>query len=156
MWFSIGAHPGFSCPLEAGLSFEDYLIEFDSIQTLSRHLISDGLIIDGPEPFLNGESSFNLTPGLFDHDAIVLKGIRSDGAVLRSKKGRKFVRVEFPGWPYLGIWTKPGGAPFVCIEPWYGIADGVAFAGDLNEKEGILRLDPGGQFECRYRIVIGI
>jgi len=154
MWFSIGAHPGFSCPIEPGLAFDDYIVEFDRAITASRHLIEDGLIRREAEPFLDGQSTLALYPRLFDHDAIVLKGTPVRHVILRATGGKKFVRVEFPGWPYLGIWTKPG--PFLCIEPWYGIADSVSFVGDLAAKEGILRLEPAGKFECTYRIVIGI
>ena len=28
MYFGLGGHPGFNVPLEAGLSFEDYCLEF--------------------------------------------------------------------------------------------------------------------------------
>ncbi len=153
MWFSIGAHPGFSCPMEPGLVFEDYVLEFDRPLTVSRHLIEGGLIGTVAEPFLDGRASFALTRELFKDDAIVLKHGNVRHAVLRSEKGRKFVRLEFSGWPYCGIWTKPG--PFLCIEPWYGIADSVAFDGDLTQREGILHLEPDGVFECGYTIEIG-
>ena len=42
----------------------------------------------------------------------------------------------------LGVWTKPGGARFVCIEPWHGVADPVGFDGDLWEKPGIVAIAP--------------
>jgi galactose mutarotase-like enzyme len=153
MWFSIGGHPGFSCPLEPDLKFEDYVVEFDRPITASRHLIVDGLIRSEAQPFLSNQSAFALTKELFRDDAIVLKHGDARHAVLRSPKGKKYVRVEFPGWPFLGIWTKPG--PFLCIEPWYGIADTVGFDGDLTRKEGIRHLERGEEFECRYSIEIG-
>ncbi|MDH3253097.1 MAG: aldose 1-epimerase family protein [Ignavibacteria bacterium] len=156
VWFSIGAHPGFACPMISGHAFEDYMLEFDEPEKCPRHLIDNGLIRQETEPFLNNQRLIHLDQQLFDNDAIVLKGMRSGGVTLKSPKTEKSVRVEFPGWPYLGIWSKPGGAPFLCIEPWYGIADSAGFRGELNEREGILRLEPDGVFRCDHRILIGV
>src|SRR5688572_10153732 len=44
MPFSIGAHPGFNCPLDPEKNYEDYYLEFDQELTLARHLIQDGLL----------------------------------------------------------------------------------------------------------------
>jgi galactose mutarotase-like enzyme len=44
----------------------------------------------------------------------------------------------------LGVWTKPGGAEFICIEPWHGIADPVGFDGEIWDKPGIIAIAPGG------------
>jgi galactose mutarotase-like enzyme len=156
LWFSIGAHPGFACPIIPGQNVDDYILEFDETENCARYPIKDGLIATEAEPFLKDERVIHLDNHLFDNDAIVLKNVKSGGLTLKSTETEKSVRVEFPGWPYLGIWSKPGGAPFVCIEPWFGIADGVDFRGDLTEKEGILRLEPEGEFRCDHRIVIGV
>jgi galactose mutarotase-like enzyme len=40
----------------------------------------------------------------------------------------------------LGIWTKKD-APFICIEPWLGIADNANTSGKIEEKEGIQILE---------------
>jgi galactose mutarotase-like enzyme len=45
--------------------------------------------------------------------------------------------------PHLGIWTKPGGAPFLCIEPWSGHASPADYAGPLIGKPGSQTLAPG-------------
>jgi galactose mutarotase-like enzyme len=156
LWFSIGAHPGFACPLIPRHSFDDYVLEFDESENCRRHIIDNGLIRRETEPLLKNERVIHLDAHLFDNDAIVLKGLKSGGVTMKSPRTGRYVRVEFPGWPYLGIWSKPGGAPFLCIEPWYGIADSVDFRGDLAEKEGILRLEPNGEFRCEYRILIGL
>ena len=50
--------------------------------------------------------------------------------------------IAFLGAPMLGIWTKPG-ARFLCIEPWWGIADPAGFSGEIWDKPGILRLESG-------------
>ena len=46
-------------------------------------------------------------------------------------------------------------APFLCIEPWYGIADEVNPAKDFKDKKGIQSLQANETFICRYSITIG-
>ena len=54
---------------------------------------------------------------------------------------------------YLGLWTKPG-APFICIEPWHGITDSQAYAGDFMEKPGIFILKAGGALQTKMNITL--
>jgi galactose mutarotase-like enzyme len=62
--------------------------------------------------------------------------------------------LRFDGFPYLGLWTKQTGAPFVCIEPWLGIASSVGDTGVRAGKEGILTLGPGQEFVTSYSITV--
>ena len=41
MYFGLGGHPGFNVPLEAGLSLEDYCLEFSEKANPSRVLFTD-------------------------------------------------------------------------------------------------------------------
>ena len=61
--------------------------------------------------------------------------------------------MEFPGFPFLGIWAAPG-ADFVCIEPWCGIADSVDSNQQWTTKEGINRLEAGGAFERTWTLQV--
>jgi len=54
------------------------------------------------------------------------------------------LKVDFSDFPYLGIWTK-SEAPFICIEPWLGIADNANTSGFIEDKEGIQSLEPHTQ-----------
>lgn len=67
------------------------------------------------------------------------------------------LRIDYPDMPYLGVWTKPG-APFVCIEPWQGLADPEGYTGDLANKPGMVTLAPGAQrrFEMRVGMALQI
>jgi galactose mutarotase-like enzyme len=154
MPFSIGAHPGFACPLRPDETFEDYYLEFDQPETLSRHLLENGLFNGRTEPLLLHEKTLPLHPELFEKDAIVVTGYRSESLTLKSRKGPHQLKVNFPGFPWLGIWTKNAKSPFVCIEPWYGHADLTQASGKLMEKAGIILLNTGEEFNCRHTIEI--
>ena len=153
--FSIGAHPAVRCPLLPGEAFEDYYFEFDHPVTLERHLLQGGLLTGQTAPVLNKERELPLSYDLFADDALVFKHYDFSRLVLRSRKSERFVRFQFDGFPYLGLWTKGPGANFVCVEPWYGVASPAGQPGELSEKEGILTLEPGQVFTAAYTIEVG-
>ena len=156
IFMSIGAHPAFNCPLQEGESFEDYSLYFSEAESSQRHLLSDGLFTGKTEaiPMEKEKNELPLSYDLFEKDAIVLKNIESDAVTLQSRKSRHGVAMSFPDFPYLGIWTKRRGAPFICIEPWCGLADNENTSGDIREKEGINKLEPGTEFYREYKIQI--
>jgi galactose mutarotase-like enzyme len=147
IYFSIGGHPAFRVPLIAGMEYSDYYLEFDGVETLPRWPISkDGLIERLPLPLLQDTAVLPLRKELFAKDALVLKHPISTGVTLRSGGTERRLRMDFPGFPYLGIWAAPN-ADFVCIEPWCGIADSVDSDQQWVEKEGINQLEGGGIFQ---------
>jgi len=84
MLFSIGGHPGFRCPLQAGESFGDYYLEFEHKETATRYYLEDGLVARSQERFLNDESIIRLTPELFKARALVFKNLKSLRVTLKS------------------------------------------------------------------------
>ncbi len=81
------------------------------------------------------------------------KNLKSTSVSLISDKTSHGVKVEFKGFPYMGIWAAKD-ADFVCIEPWCGIADSLNASGNLEDKEGIQSLVPQEQFERSYSIEV--
>ncbi|WP_181304480.1 aldose 1-epimerase family protein [Rufibacter sp. XAAS-G3-1] len=157
MLFSIGAHPAFNVPMLPGGAFEDYYLEFSQPETLSRYLLEDGTGLQNgqTEPVLDNMAILPLRYEHYEKDAIVFKSFRSDRVTLKSDQHPHFVQVQFANFPYLGIWTKRVGAPFLCIEPWYGVAGSAGEPIELRDKEGMQSLGPGETFEAAYSITIG-
>ena len=154
MFFSVGAHPAFNVPFLSDETYEDYSIEFDKEEMLETHLLSaNGLFSGETQPIPLQGKALQLTPHLFDQDALVFKNIQSRRVVLRSEKNNHTVAVTFRDFPYLGLWAKPG-ASFVCIEPWLGCADSEGQAVPIEQKELIQRLDAGSVFEASFTIEI--
>ncbi|MEM9721461.1 MAG: aldose 1-epimerase family protein [Bacteroidota bacterium] len=152
MPFSIGAHPGFSCPMVAGEVLEDYVIEFDQEEQADTHLLNDKGLFDGrTRPCLAGNRRIPITSTLFLDDALVFHHLNSSSAKLLSLRSGRYVEVSIKGFPFLGIWAKPG-APYVCIEPWHGLADLAETSGDIFEKKGIYTLNANRTFSCDYTI----
>lgn len=135
MYYSIGAHPAFAVPG----NFEDFTLKFDSDQTLISHQLSDNLFSGKTKEIELHDGVLPLTYELFANDAIVLKDSATRSLTL-NHLGKDLLKVDFPKFPYLGIWTKKN-APFICIEPWLGIADNQSATGKIEEKEGIQQLN---------------
>lgn len=154
MFFSVGAHPAFNCPINNGEKLTDYYLEFSERETLSTSpLTKDGLVKDEKIPVIDDNNILPITEHLFDNDALIFRNLKSRKVTLKSDKSDCSVAVEFADFNYLGIWAKPN-APFVCIEPWLGIADSENGDGLLEHKEAIIKLPAGEKFEAKYTIWI--
>jgi galactose mutarotase-like enzyme len=154
MWFSIGEHPGFNCPLLPGETLSDYSLVFEQPEFLDRILVKDSLLTKEKEPFLQHERTVPLSPELFKRKAIVLEKVKSDSVALVSKNHSRKVTVTLAGYPFLGIWSPQTGAPFVCIEPWHGLASPEDSDGDITRKPGIIVLEAGEDFHCGFKVII--
>jgi len=152
MLFSVGGHPAFKVPLVDETTFEDYFLEFNYFENASRWPLSkDGLIENTPIPVMEHTDKLPLKKSLFYEDALVFKHLVSKSIYILSSKTSHGLKVNFHGFPYLGVWNAKD-ADFVCIEPWCGVADSVNASGNFEEKEGINILAPGGSFQRSWHV----
>jgi galactose mutarotase-like enzyme len=157
MYFSIGAHPAFMCPLLENETIEDYYFEFNEKETSKTLEVEkdSGYITKNKLDFLNNENKINIDFKLFKkYPTIIFDSLKSNTITLKSDKNLKSITMDFTGFPYLALWTKPTGAPFICIEPWYGHTDYNDFNGELKDKEGIQKLEIGKSFNTSYKLLI--
>ena len=138
---SFGFHPAFRWPLPYGAEAADHAIAFAEDEPDPIATVEGGLLSDRRRPSPVRGRTLALEPHLFDDDALIFPAPASR-SVRYGPPGGRGLRVDFAGMPQLGLWSKPG-APFVCIEPWYGHASPAGFDGDLTEKPGMMMLAPG-------------
>ncbi len=156
MIFSIGAHPAFRAPIAAGERREDFDLVFEKKENVRRHFLSPDNVRTGEsEGFLAGEDRVAVSQALFERGAIVLMDHASRRLTLQSRKSGRFVRMRFAGFPYLGIWSPKGDAPFVCLEPWLGVMPLAGSSPELAAKEGCLTLEPGRELKAPYQVEVG-
>lgn len=139
MYFSLGAHPAFNCKIGDSLVFD----ENETLSTEKIDLVKS-LRIPETYPVLNEEREIKITEHIFDEDALILHGIKSENVTL-VKDGKAAVKFNLGKAPYLGIWAKPG-APYVCIEPWCGVNDSQIKKDDFSQKDAINALPAGEVF----------
>lgn len=145
MYYSIGAHPAFA--LTQG---HEYAFELEGKSDVKMITLKDGHI--------NGEidsdtSSVQIEPKAFAEDAIIYTGL--DSVSLVDKNSDHRVICSFPGFDYVGLWTKVEDnklAPFICIEPWLGITDEVGGYEDISEKRSIKTLDVNESSDSVYSL----
>jgi len=148
MVFCLGGHPAFNCPE----GIEKYSIVFDQKESVKTTLLTDtGLITQRREEVLIEANEIQLTKEIFDRDALIFTDLKSTCATLVDKNQEPVVSMDYSGFPFLGIWSKPK-APYVCIEPWIGIADHEHTKGEFKTKLGVQHLEAGKLFEADYSI----
>ncbi len=141
MYFSLGAHPAFNCKIGDKLIFD----ENENLDTIKIDL-EKSLRLAETTPFLRGEKEITVTEDVFNEDALIFEGAVSEHITLESQDSDRKVKFNLGKAPFLGIWAKPG-APYVCIEPWYGVNDSTVKKDDLSQKDAIQKLGKGEKFD---------
>ena len=153
MYFSIGGHPAFMCPLGGRGKQTDYYIAFDSDKDLTYSKINEnGLVYKKDNVLATNGGMMKIDAHLFDEDALVIEGDQVHEISLCDPEQKPYVTV-ICDQPLFGLWSPAKkNAPFVCIEPWYGRCDEVGFAGSLEERAYGNTLQAGEVFEKSYSI----
>ncbi len=156
MYFGVGGHPGFCVPMEDGVEFEDYYLEFNESKPAKRVGFSEDCFVTGDAvPFeLEDGVRLPLHHAMFDDDAIVLYDMASE-VTLKSDKGSKSIRVTYPDMPYLGFWHKPKtDAPYICIEPWSSLPSRKNVIEDFATQPSLLSLEQGEEYRSTIKIEV--
>ena len=153
--FQIGGHPAFNLPdVKEGEPMNGTL-KFDNEETLERLVGNVGGCIRPGRYALDTEKGYwTFTEKSFDEDAVIIDKSQVHQISLLDKKRKPVVTVGFKS-PAVGIWSPYGkNAPFVCIEPWYGLHDTVSYQGDFRQKHLMNHLQPGASFMAEDTITI--
>lgn len=154
---SVGAHPAFRWPLAEGCAKEDHEVSFERPETGPLLPVEGGLLGEpGPLPF-DGKT-LPLSQAVFAADALVMPDVTSRSVRFVARDGygaaRRTLTLSWEGYKDLGIWSKPAGADFLCIEPWYGMASPAAWQGEISQKPGTLLLAPGESRDFTWRATL--
>lgn len=154
VYFSIGGHPAFMCPIDEGTKQSDYKLLFDTKEPLISSGLQNGLLSNETKTYTLENGMLPVTEHLFDKDALVIEKHQAQSVALARADGIPYLTVDFDA-PLFGIWSPPGkNAPFICIEPWYGRCDRADFSDDWTKRDWIESLKPGETFTADYRITI--
>ena len=154
MLFSIGAHPAFNWPLEENEKKEDYFLQFENIKETKRYFLNDKGLVYRNEDLKISDNKMFLNEELFKNDALVFNDLNIKTLTLKNINNENYIKVDFESFPYLGIWSKPSGAPFICIEPWVGVADEQNCTQNFEDKKGLISLEKDEIFSCFYSVKI--
>ncbi len=150
MYFSVGGHEGYFCP--------EGIEEYDIILPQKQNLVST--VLTGPNTLgyeeitvVDGGDVLPLKYDFFAVDALVFLDFKGDNVILKNRKTGRALKVTFKDFPYLLLWTKPD-APYICIEPWCGLADRDDSNGVFETKQGICHISGNETFVREHSIEI--
>lgn len=152
MYFSIGAHPAFLCPIHGEGDKLGYGLKFGGLTDELHHHgnTPEGMAVMEDEVLALAGGEVRFTPGFFDKCTYMVEGAQTGEVSLLDRDGETYVTVRFDA-PLFAVWSPEGkDAPFVCIEPWYGRCDAVDFEGSLAERAYENELAPDGTFTASY------
>lgn len=155
---SVGGHPAFNWPLQPGAAKESYALTFARAESSPVRRLDGGLLRPAVESSPVKGTSLPLSESLFTDDAIIFDRIESTSVRYAAGQGASagpWLKMSWRGFRELGVWSKPSGAPFLCIEPWRGYASPAGFQGEFTDKPGLMHIAPGAEEELSYRIEVG-
>ena len=155
--FQIGGHPAFLAPgckedeeLRGVISLDNkqpmkglksYIDGSHEMTEIPLDMIQDGLI--------------RFDDAFFANDSVKIHDCQTRQACLLNPDGSPAVTVDYK-CPIIAFWSPyQKKAPFVCIEPWYGLGDPRGWKGEFCDKYYMNHLQPGASFMSEYTITIG-
>lgn len=148
---SVGAHPAFNWSLDPDQTKQAYRLTFADNESSPIRRLKDGLLLPTLQPTPIEGRTLALTERLFDDDAVILDRPASPSVRYAAERGPA-IEMSWQGFNELGIWSKPGGAPFLCIEPWHGIASPIDFDDEFTDKPGVMLIEPGAKRTLSYQV----
>lgn len=157
MYYELGNHDGFNAPLAPGETMDDYAVVLPGLEVLEPYGMDETGMLHP-----KGERSIPLTghkvalkPAVYGLDTVVVDQLPQNRVMLVDKSGRARITLDFPDYPYLGIWTqdKPFDTNYVCLEPWSTLPDCSFVGRGLSEKAGIRTLEAGKSESLTYSVI---
>lgn len=152
MYFSIGAHPAFNCPIHGEDNKTGYALYFGGVDEIHHHgnIVSTGMALREDIVLPLTDSKAVITEDFFDRCTYMIEGNQCKQVGIVDAEGRQYVTVEFD-MPLFAVWSpEKKQAPFLCIEPWCGRCDADDFSGELQEREFTNVLEGKNSFETEY------
>ena len=160
--FQIGGHPAFLAP---GCKEDEDLKGV--IQLLPSNLKSQNSKLKSLKSYIDGSHEMTeieldqVKDGLipfndefFANDSVKIHDCQTHEACLLDTDGSPAVTVDYK-CPIIAFWSPyHKKAPFVCIEPWYGLGDPRGWKGEFKDKPYMNHLQPGASFMSEYTITI--
>ena len=155
LFFSIGAHPAFNCPIHGEDDKTGYALYFGGVEEIHHHgnIVETGMALREDITLSLENHLATITENFFDRCTYMIEGNQCKQVGIVDPSGRRYVTVEFD-MPLFAVWSpEKKQAPFVCIEPWCGRCDADDFQGELQEREFTNKLEMKEVFATEYTMI---
>lgn len=156
MYFSIGGHPAVLCPIGEEKHRTECYLGFETEKTSAEYRMVDVATARiGKEHYaLELEDGMHkITKGMFDLDALIFDNYQIKTAFLAGADKKPYIKLHTET-PLTAFWSPKENAPFICFEPWFGMADEIDFHGTLEERAWQQKLEGKGIFTSSYTFEI--
>lgn len=147
LYYSVGGHPAFNVshhkPNGGILEFDQLFLSFKPKGQYYQISLNEQGLIERNKAKYQPIDKVQLEHKSFRRDALIYQINQHTEIILEDQAQKASVCIDPVRMPFIGIWSPyPNRAPFVCLEPWAGIADEAGFDGDFSDKYGVNRLEP--------------
>ena len=158
IFFFIGGHPAFRCPVGENEKFEDYSIVYE----LPEHIVQT--LADGSQKIIaDNIRKINASHELFANDVFMKDKPQSGWVAIVSKSYDYKVKLHFENAGCIAVWSsyfsgdeeRTKEAEFICLEPWSSAPVYCENTEELTEMKSAVRLERGGKYVFGYNIEIG-
>ncbi len=156
MYYSIGFHPGFSCPMVEGERAEDYRFRFEKPMTAHRRTLREALAAETIPAYWDALTELPVKEGMFDGGSFTMTEPTCRTVRLESMVSGRFAEVDLGDYPNLVVWA-PKYEPItnICIEPWFGIPDTEDTDHQVEHKAFTVCLKPRQERRLCFEIRVG-
>lgn len=154
--FQIGGHPAFNVPgMKKGDELKGTLV-LDNAQPMTNlKSFADGSHEMTEIPAETDQGVIRFNDEYFKDDSVKFHRCQTHRVSLLDTDGRPAVTLDYK-CPVMAFWSPyQKKAPFVCLEPWYGLGDPRGWEGEFKDKVLMNHLQPGASFMSQYTIIIG-
>ncbi len=142
MPFTFGLHPGFNVA-----NFSESYLEYEKKENVKQIVFNDG-------PVYKKDVTLDKWPlsyaEIMKYQTIIYQGLKSSYVKLVQKDYT--IKMGIEGYPYFALWTCDDTAPYICLEPWYGLSDMEKSDVAFKDREGMMSLKPNEIFKTSYYI----
>lgn len=156
MMFSIGFHPGFSCPLLPNENAEDYSFFFPTPMTADRVLLDQALVSGIATTYWDKLSSIPVRQGMFDDGSYTMINPSCRTIRMESLHSGRYIELELGDFPNMVLWA-PKYEPItnICIEPWFGLPDKLDGDHRQETKDCTIQLAPKENIDLTFKVSVG-
>lgn len=148
MYFSVGGHPGFNVS-----NFEAAKLTLSLSDKRTFIPVTSDVLLKLKDKQVANQDTLPLTRELFKDGVLIYETPDPTTITLDLIDIKRRVKISYDQMNQLGIWSPySADAPFICIEPWCGLADDELTTGEFIQKYGQNKLAPNGIFEVGYEI----
>lgn len=153
MPFHIGGHPGINYPNFDPQAKVKAYASFRKPSPIESASVCNTGCLGSDRYDLPLESGFlPITDECFSNDAIIIDENQVENISIFDANKNPYVSMDFDA-PVLLLWSPYGvNAPFVCLEPWYGLCDAETYNGEFANRPYTNLVEPGHQITLGYTL----